>query len=79
MMTAILEKGKVTQVVGVVVKAHPDFVLVRKRRDARGEDGVALGGDLLRLARSTSREHPEVERDGTQSRAPTRCCRGHRS
>jgi hypothetical protein len=28
----------------VVVEADPDLVLVRKRRDTRGEDGIALGG-----------------------------------
>lgn len=33
------------QVVGVVVEADPDLVLVGKRGDAGGEDGGALGGD----------------------------------
>ena len=48
------------QIVGVVVKTDPDLVLVRKRGDARGEDGIALGGHAGAAQRLG---HEEVELD----------------
>ena len=48
------------QVVGVVVEADPDLVLVRKRCHTRGEDGVALGGHASAAQRLG---HEEAELD----------------